>query len=79
MSQCEECLEYVCCHKFPILNIEDDVCFVCLDPFAKSNVSYMNNCNHKCHKNCMNQCIVSLDVSYYEKLIEERDIYISRS
>lgn len=47
---CEECMEYVCHHKYPSLNIYDDVCPLCFNGFDLDNVVYLSKCKHKYHE-----------------------------
>ncbi len=46
---CEECLEYICVHNYPILDINGD-CPICYECFNESETIVLNVCKHKfCH------------------------------
>ena len=50
---CEECCEHVCEHTHKCLELTpDDVCAICLEPFTKQNVVYLDVCYHKIHREC---------------------------
>lgn len=49
---CEECVEYVCHHNYPCLDLSQDKCPICVENMTSENTVYLNNCAHKIHLNC---------------------------
>ena len=50
---CEECLECVCEHKYPILDLNDETCPICLDELIESQTVILNQCYHKYDDSCI--------------------------
>lgn len=73
---CEECIEYICVHKYPLLNYTDDTCAVCIDPFTKDTICYLSKCGHKFHKDCVIKVPIYKQVLEYEKIMENRRLEI---
>jgi hypothetical protein len=66
---CLGCLEYVCPHNYPELDI-NDTRSVCLEAYTKDNVVYLPNCYHKCCNTCIH-VIQSIEETKFENAFNE--------
>lgn len=66
---CEECIEYVCLHTYPLLSLEDN-CPICMETMNATNVAYMSACGHRFHRNCISTYVSYDEVSKSAALAE---------
>ncbi len=71
---CEECIEYVCCHTYSCLSLEN--CSICLEDLLPSNVVYLNVCGHKYHRSCILTTTAYAEVARSTMLKEEHELEI---
>jgi len=68
-EMCGECVEYICIHNYPCLDIDDD-CPICLEPYNKQNVCYLDKCHHKIHIDCLKTNALQTEVKHSEEHLE---------
>ena len=60
---CDECIEYVCYHNYPCLDLLNEKCAICYDIFTKENVIYLP-CQHKVCSTCFKQLQIHKELSF---------------